>query len=570
MDWTVEHAMDHVVLVLFENRSFDNLLGHLYSRAERPEFEGVEGRTFSNPVPDWEGLGPLPDTEPGRRDGRVHFASAGPDEGDVPNPDPGEEFPHTNTQIYGVVAEGNRFRSADQMMDHPNLPAAGAEATMEGFVTDYISHYRSLRGELPTYEQYKQIMRGLTPDHVPVLSTIAKGYAVFDHWFSEVPSQTFPNRSFWTAATSSGAVLNSPMSHWYHDNDAPTLFDLLDQRGLDWKVYVLDSPLSITGAIHHSRLDHAYRDRFVPYEEFEEDVQAGTLPAFSLIEPNLLAGHGDYHPPMGDSMAQGVKLPVDWVQPVDAGERFLARVYNAFTRAPVEGAPEDGRSCAWNSMLFIGWDEPGGTYDHVAPPPAVPPGDGSTSPVFDFTRSGYRVPAVLVSPWVEPGTIVGAPTAGPPTLQYRHTSLLNTLRHRWGLDGPLTGRDADDSAATFEGVFTRSEPRRDWPAVPIPAEPEEGPEVTNEQFFGSLGRHLVHGLAHIAHRDGRAEPGVDAGPDAFDPHQYLPYTPIPLPTGLFDSAVRAFAWSYFPKLRGNRDAVGADAPTGPSVPPGSP
>ena len=74
---------------------------------------------------------------------------------------------------------------------------------------------------------------------------------MFDHWFAEVPSQTFPNRSFWTAATSSGLVVNSPVERFILDNTAETIFDRLEARGRTWKVYVLEPcPLSFTGVIH--------------------------------------------------------------------------------------------------------------------------------------------------------------------------------------------------------------------------------------------------------------------------------------------------------------------------------
>jgi phospholipase C len=81
---------------------------------------------------------------------------------------------------------------------------------MDGFVTDYISTFTGEVGRQPTYDEYAQIMTGFTPELLPVLSGIARDFGVFDHWFSEVPSQTFMNRSFWTAATSSGLVVNSP------------------------------------------------------------------------------------------------------------------------------------------------------------------------------------------------------------------------------------------------------------------------------------------------------------------------------------------------------------------------
>ena len=128
-----------------------------------------------------------------------------------------------------------------------------------------------------------------------------------------------------------------------------------------------------------------------------------------------------------------------------SGEAFLERVYNAYRSATSETGAN-----LWNTALLIGWDEPGGTYDHVAPGPVPPPDPAAPAGEFGFTfdRSGYRVPAIIVSPWVEPGSVFNE--------EYRHTSLIATLRKTWDLGEPLTARDA--AARTFEQVFTRDEP----------------------------------------------------------------------------------------------------------------
>ena len=86
----------------------------------------------------------------------------------------------------------------------------GRAPTMDGFVLDYVNTFRSEMGRLPEYDEYAQIMGCYTPEQVPVISTIAKGFATFDHWFCEVPSQTFTNRSFYHAASASGLVVNPP------------------------------------------------------------------------------------------------------------------------------------------------------------------------------------------------------------------------------------------------------------------------------------------------------------------------------------------------------------------------
>jgi phospholipase C len=137
----------------------------------------------------------------------------------------------------------------------------------------------------------------------------------------------------------------------------------------------------------------------VPFSEFERDAAAGDLPDFALIEPNMMAGHGDYHPAMGRSFTDRVEIEVDSPSSILSGEAFLARVFDAYRSA----VAHDGAN-VWNTALLVGWDEPGGTYDHVPPGPAVPP-DPSAPPGecnFTFDRSGYRVPAIIVSPWVEP------------------------------------------------------------------------------------------------------------------------------------------------------------------------
>ena len=87
---------------------------------------------------------------------------------DSPNPDPGEEYQHTNTQLFNVLDEANRFKDATEMVAPFNAPAPGQEPTMDGFVTDYISFFTVEMGRQPTYDEYRQIMTGYTPEQVPV------------------------------------------------------------------------------------------------------------------------------------------------------------------------------------------------------------------------------------------------------------------------------------------------------------------------------------------------------------------------------------------------------------------
>ena len=175
-------------------------------------------------------------------------------------------------------------------------------------------------------------MTGYTPEQLPVLSSIARDFGVFDHWFCEVPSQTFMNRSFWTAATSSGLVVNSPAAKWLTKNTAETLFERLEAHGKTWKVYVAEPmPLSFTGVIHFPRVQERLATHFVPFAEFEKDAAAGTLPDFSLIEPDMASGHNDYHPAYGRSLI-GANLDIGFDPPSSmlGGEAFLERIYDTY------------------------------------------------------------------------------------------------------------------------------------------------------------------------------------------------------------------------------------------------
>ncbi|MGH9017189.1 MAG: alkaline phosphatase family protein [Acidimicrobiales bacterium] len=487
-------AMDHVVLALFENRSFDNLLGRLYQPGEVPSFEGVVGKDLGNPIPPW--------AEHGAERGRVPYGvSAGMD---TPNPDSGEEYQHTNTQLFNVLDEANRFRDATEMVAPYNLPSPVPVPTMDGFVTDYINFLTVELGRQPTYDEYAQIMTGFTPAQVPVISGLARGFGVFDHWFSEVPSQTMTNRSFWTAASSSGFVVNRPMSNFMRHNKGETIFERLERCGRTWKIYVLEpDPVSFTGVIHLTRLRERFATHVVPFAEFEHDAAAGTLPHFSLIEPNLLAGHCDYHPAFGRALIPGAVVPIDPPSSILAGEAFLARIY-----AAIRSARSATGSNVFNTTFLIGFDEPGGTYDHVPPGPVAPP-DPAAGPGelgFAFDRSGYRVPAIIVSPWVDEGLVV--------TEEYRHTSLIATLRQVWDLGPAFSGREA--TARTFDHLLNRAEPRPPdgWPDVVARPVPEfQMEKVATGEAIGELGRHLCHGLLDHARHHGMTVPAAPSDPD---------------------------------------------------------
>jgi len=211
-----------------------------------------------------------------------------------------------------------------------------------------------------------------------------------------------------------------------------------------------------------------------------------------------------------------------------SGEAFLARVFEAYRSATSETGTN-----VWNTALLIGWDEPGGTYDHVPPWP-VPPPDAS-APIgeldFAFDRSGYRVPGIIVSPWVESGSVHNE--------EYRHTSLLATLRKTWGIGDAFSQRDA--SARTFEHVFSRGTPREPetWATViarPVPVWTMDL-EVVG-QGLSTLGKGMGPALIAMGQEMGVKLPADLEGVEApISPRLVLPL-------------LRAIAGHFFPLLGG--------------------
>jgi phospholipase C len=471
------NALDHVVVIMFENRSFDSLLGRLYEPGEVPAFEGVIGKNLANPVPAWApGAGAL-----------VPYEIA--TNMNTPSPDPGEEYQHVNTQLFGLIdPPSNRNVLADKMTPPYNAPEDSRQPpTMDGFVADYISAFTAELQRAPTYDEFAQIMTGYTPAQMPVVAALARGFATFDHWFCEVPTQTFANRSFVHAASSSGYVDNlTPIDAFPLHNDAETIFERLDAQGLSWRVYC-DPPshISLTGVIHARRLLPYFATRFFSTNQFLADAAEGNLPAYSFIEPNLLFGHNDMHPAFD---ALFPDAPIDAPSSLLGGEDLLARIYDA-----IRNSRSEHGSNAWNTLLLVTFDEHGGTYDHV-PPPLVPPPDPTASfrqYDFGFDRSGVRIPAFAISAWIPERTVVNN--------EYRNTSVIRTLRHRWSLGRPLTDRDA--VAADLTPVLTLDTPRDpdSWPAVAArPVPPFTGKIPAPEQALKGMARAAFHAFAALA------------------------------------------------------------------------
>jgi phospholipase C len=485
-------ALDHVVVVMFENRSFDNLLGRLYAPGEVKSFEGVIGKDLKNPIPEW--------AEHGAERKFVPYGVS--TNMNTPTPDPGEEYPHINTDLFGIQDPKNRFVPLARMVAPYNAPPdPRQEPTMDGYVMDYISAFTAEMRRQPTYEEYSQIMTGYTPEQMPVISTLARGFATFDHWFCEVPSQTFTNRSFFHAATASGYVINLPPADAFPvHNKAETLFERLEAKNLTWRVYVdAPSPASFTGIIHASRLRSRFATNFSTVDDFLDDARRGRLPNYAFIEPNLWHGHNDMHPPIA-ALLHG--LPFDPPSSLLGGDALLAQIYNA-----IRSSSSSSGSNYLNTFLMIAFDEAGGTYDHVTPPPAPPPDRAAPAGQmgFTFNRSGQRVPTIAISAWIPERTVVND--------EYRSTSLIRTMRERWSLGTPLTARDA--IARDIGPVLSLGEPRTpdQWPdVVPQPVPKFDVALLPPDLPLSHLGKAVLHGMLAFEKTWGASVPAIS--PDA--------------------------------------------------------
>jgi phospholipase C len=352
----------HVIVLMLENRSFDHMLGGLSGA-----IAGLDGAPRAG--------------EPersNRADGRTYKQTAGASR--TIRYDPKHELQHTLNQL----SKAN-----------------------SGFVDDFARAYPA---SLPA--DRAEIMKYFADGELPALHALAKNFAVCDKWFSSLPGPTWPNRFFVHSGTSIGRVsmpegILDANLHWY---DQTTLYDRLNEKEIEWRIYYGDVPQSLI-LVHQLEPENATRYAKLTRFFREAGGKAEDFPQFCFIEPAYYEpGASDDHPP----------------HDVFEGERLITDVYNAIRR----------NDELWKtSLLIVLYDEHGGFYDHVVPPAAVPPDHYVEEYTFD--QLGVRVPAILVSPFVTPGVIHTV---------FDHTSILRYLSDKWGL-GPLGERVA--KAATF-------------------------------------------------------------------------------------------------------------------------
>jgi phospholipase C len=405
----LDGKIEHFIVLMLENRSYDQMLGSL-SGAEH------------------DGVPPGVRLPYERRDGSREWLPVR--HGSPPDrfaPDPSHNFQAVEAQIHG----SGRDRPPDMtgfarrfLEDNPSIDAATLRA------------YATLYGD----------------GHLPILQGLAKEYGVCTHWFCSLPSSTTPNRMFLHAGTSGGATRRGA---YYARIRGRMIFDELGTKHLrSWRVYFHDMPhLWLTG----DAWMQTFNRHFYYMHAFERDVRLGQLATYTFIEPqHILPPWSSQHPSGG----------------VSHGERLIASVYNTLAANPAVFA---------RSLLLIVYDEHGGFYDHVIPPghagwqeqcpsiphEVVPPDDARGSGEggeagYGFTTLGPRVPAVVVSPWIEKGSVFGWKASDPARRRtFDHTSILATVGE---MTGVWVASKRARAATTLGAVINRTSPRTDYPS----------------------------------------------------------------------------------------------------------
>ena len=418
--------IEHIVVLMLENRSFDHMLGYL----SLPGENGGAGRE------DVDGL-----TGPAVNHNQFE----------------GETFP---IEPFG----DNRILSKAQDPCHSG-PCVAEQ--MEDGMGGFVANYATTREPGAIGPQPGDPMLYQTADNVPVFDFLAREFAICDRWFCSVPGSTWPNRIASLAGEarekSNRAVplysyrsfvrsLPAKVSWRWYSSDPGSLRLVDDKYRIGWE----------------DHFAHVEKPTAIQPRTLYGDIRSGELPQVAWIDPNFvdlggLTGADDDHPPTD----------------VMAAQSFVLKIYNMLR----------SKQSLWRkTMLVIVYDEHGGFYDHRDPGQGLPP---KFSERAEFGTFGPRVPAIVVSPFVGPGTVYGSPQGEDPDFLYDHTSLIKTilLRFAGGEFSGLPPRVA--SAAHLGHLLTEKDPRE------APVVPEESVNRVTNWWAGQIGRRLTDPMANV-------------------------------------------------------------------------
>ena len=369
----LREKIDTVVVLMFENRSFDHLMGALSLEEGHPDVDGLTA-DMSNPHPD------------------------------------GSEVVVTPATVECLTDPPHGWSSSHAQFN---------DGANDGFVTEY--YPRNPDG-------VSEVMGYWNRDMIGALYPLADAYTLCDKWFCSLMTSTWPNRFYSHAATNGGETGNSlPAEDFDH------IYPRLAAAGWTWACYYPIAPFMVL--LPGIGLPDT---ELLPIESFFLNASAGTLPNVCIVEP--MFGYNDDHPPNHPKAAQ----------------TYLSTIYEALAQSP-----------QWDrTLLIITYDENGGFYDHV-PPPTAPDNHADTG----HDQLGFRVPSLLVGPWVKPGFVSHD--------VYDHTSILAFLSMLYGTE-TLTKRDKN--ALPLLDCFDADALRSNTPLAPIVVPPIV---ATEEELYNS-------------------------------------------------------------------------------------
>jgi phospholipase C len=243
------------------------------------------------------------------------------------------------------------------------------------------------------------VMGYFTPEQAPVTSFFAKNFAICDRWFSSLPAGTQPNRLIAMSGFTDIAVNHQPLP------DQELVYDWLTKRGIRWRVYHESLPFfaMMFRWLPEILTGEHFRPKAELYDAVENDPP-DDFPQVIFIEPTYT-----------DAPHVGLSTDDHAPSAIKGGQEFLLEAYRAMTRVPDVWA---------GTVMIVTYDEHGGFFDHVSPPSlrTNPPPTGNYPDGFDTL--GVRVPGIVISPFVKPGTVYHG--------LLDHTSILKFLGEKFG------------------------------------------------------------------------------------------------------------------------------------------
>ena len=373
--------IEHIIIVMMENHSFDNILGSC-GRGEGLTFAG--GDTSTRAL----------NTNPNRPDDLNYATNKTIRAFKMPTTvqmaeKPSQAWGASWTQFYGTDSP-----TPEYLGDGP-YPAE----RNSGFV---------LSDSGPVGMGY------YTEEHVPFIRSMARTFPIADHWFGSCMAQTYPNRRFMMAGTALGQTWNDLSMSALPTNG--TILQALSEHNISWKNYFGSLPSTLIWP--GQGRDVTFFDHLRGIENYFIDAKNGTLPSVSIVDPNFDQASGEN------------------AEDVQHHDAFVQKVVTA----AVKGKHWD------RTLLLFTYDEHGGYYDHVPPPTApipddsvpqvvVKPGDvwAGGSQYVGFGRLGFRVPAIVVSPYAKPDYVTST--------VFDHTAVMKLIEKKWNLPS-FTPRDA--------------------------------------------------------------------------------------------------------------------------------